>query len=164
MTTSSSLALLHDLEAEEAVLGSILVGAGYFHRPCPHCSGPLSEPPAIEEVAAWLKPEDFHREKNRWIYETCLTLHQAGKPCNPIVVAHELARKKRLDAMGGTAYLGHLIAEVPTSLHIRYYAEIVKEYSERRELIARGQQMVVEGCNQTKPLSRRIDKSFPYET
>jgi len=125
------------LDSEEAVLGSLLI-----------------DPEAIETVARILKPDDFFRDKNRWIFQAMLNLYNRKVPNDQITVAHELARKKLLEPMGGTSYLGYLVSEVPTSVHVKYYAEIVKEYSERRELIARGQQMVEDGCNQTKPLKR----------
>ena len=149
---------INDIDAEEAVLGSIMLGSSVLERSCPKCGEPFSDGPRIEEIR--LKPTDFHREKNGWIYQVCLGLHKAGKPCNPILVAHELARAHRLEATGGIAYLGHLIAEVPASLHIKYYAEIVKDFSERRHLIERGQQLKERGSDLTRPLPPKLKKSF----
>ncbi|MFC2058196.1 replicative DNA helicase [Chloroflexota bacterium] len=114
----------HDLDAEEAVLGSLLI-----------------DPEAIFKVAALLKAEDFYREKNQWTYESCLSLYERREAVNQITVAHELARRQRLEAAGGAAYLSHLISQVPTSVHVEYYAKIVSRLSLMRRLIASSDQI-----------------------
>ena len=63
----------HDLDAEEAVLGSLLI-----------------DPEAIFKIAALLRAEDFYREKNQWTYESCLSLYERREAVNQITVAHEL--------------------------------------------------------------------------
>src|SRR4030067_219213 len=74
----------HDIEAEEAVIASLLV-----------------DPEAIYRVAPTLKPEDFFREKNAWAFEACLALSERNQSINQITVAHELARRGRLGGGGG---------------------------------------------------------------
>ena len=61
----------HNVEAEEAVIGSLLI-----------------DDQAISKVAAFLKPDDFYREKNRWCYEICLGLFQHGDTINQVTLAH----------------------------------------------------------------------------
>ena len=50
------------------------------------------------------RPEDFFREKNGWAYEACLALWDRGEAINQMTVAHELARRGRLEELGGVAY------------------------------------------------------------
>jgi replicative DNA helicase len=109
----------HDLDAEEAVLGSLLI-----------------DPEAIFKIVTVLKPEDFYREKNRWTYEACAALYERREAINQITLAHELARGQKLEATGGAAYLSHLVAQVPTSVHAEYYAAIVHRLSMMRRLIS----------------------------
>jgi replicative DNA helicase len=109
----------HDLDSEEAVLGSLLI-----------------DPEAISKIADVLKPEDFYREKNRWTYESCVDLYERREAINQITVAQDLARRQRLEAVGGAAYMSHLVSQVPTSVHIEYYANIVHRLSMMRRLIA----------------------------
>src|SRR3990170_3758901 len=95
----------HDIEAEEAVIASLLV-----------------DPEAIYRVAPTLKPEDFFREKNAWAFEACLALWGRNQSINQITVAHELARRGRLEEVGGAAYLSRLVTELPTSVGVEHYA------------------------------------------
>ncbi|MCA9830710.1 MAG: replicative DNA helicase [Dehalococcoidia bacterium] len=108
----------HDIEAEEAVVASILV-----------------DPEAIYHVAPILKPSDFFREKNGWVYEACLSLWSRDEAINQITVAHELARQERLEQAGGQSYLADIIRTLPTSLGAEFYAGLVKRDSTYRGLI-----------------------------
>jgi replicative DNA helicase len=108
----------HDVVAEEAVVASILVDAE-----------------AIYHVSPILKPSDFFREKNGWVYDACLELWQRDEAINLITVAHELARKERLEDVGGQTYLADIIRRLPTSLGAEYYAGLVKRDSTYRGLI-----------------------------
>ncbi len=108
----------HDIEAEEAVVASLMV-----------------DPEAIYRVAGFLRPEDFFREQNAWIYEACLQLWQRDEAINQISVAHELARRGRLEQAGGHSYLAELIQRLPTSVGVEEYARIVKRDATYRGMI-----------------------------
>jgi len=114
----------HDLDAEESVLGSLLI-----------------DPEAIYKAAPILKAEDFYRDKNRWTYESCLLLYERNEAINQITVAHDLARRQRLEAVGGPPYISHLVSQVPTSVHIEHYANIVRRLSMMRRLIVASNQI-----------------------
>ena len=109
----------HDIEAEEAVVASLLVDAE-----------------AIYKVAPRLKAEDFFREKNAWIYEACRALWDRSESINQITVAHELARRGRLEDIGGVSYLSRLTTELPTSVGVEHYAGIVQRDATYRKLIS----------------------------
>jgi replicative DNA helicase len=108
----------HDIDAEEAVVAALLVDTD-----------------AIYHVAPILKPEDFFREKNGWVFEACLDLWNRNEAINQITVAHELARKDRLEETGGQVYLGDVIRRLPTSIGVEFYAQIVKRDATYRGLI-----------------------------
>lgn len=126
----------NDLDSEFAVLGSCFID---FE--------------AISKVASYLTPADFYQEKNQWLFSVMLRLHAEGKPTNQILVAYELAKKNRIDAMGGAAYISWCIAQTPTSVHVKYYADIVKDCSERRGKLRAATQLVNEayGEKSAKP-------------
>jgi replicative DNA helicase len=111
----------HNVEAEEAVLGSLLV-----------------DPDSITETAVSLKPEAFYREKNRWVYEACLALWNRSEAINQITVAQELSTQGRLEAAGGAGFLSLLVERLPTSLHIKDYGRIVSCLHVDRKLISAG--------------------------
>ena len=105
-------------EAEQAVLGSALI-----------------DPDAIIKIAAFLKAGDFYQEKNGWIYQAILDLHERREPADFVTVCDELERRRQLDEVGGAAYVMDLINAVPTSIHVEHYAHIVERTSVLRKLI-----------------------------
>lgn len=110
----------HNQDAEEAVNGSILL------------DGSLIKIVQIE-------PGDFYYEPNRLIFQAMLDLKEQGTVINQITLAQRLAEENHLEAIGGAAYLSHLIANCPTSLDCADYAAIVKRLSVCRQLIGAGE-------------------------
>ena len=132
----------HDLDAEEAVLGSLLID----HE-------------AIFKILNLLSHLDFYRDKNQWIYEACCSLHERDQAINQITVAHELGRHDRLEAIGGSAYLSNLIMNVPTSVHVEYYAGIVRRLSIMRKLIAAAGQIANIGYEAPPDPEEALDRA-----
>ncbi len=114
----------HDVEAEKAVVGSLLIDGE-----------------SIFKVATFLRPEDFFTSENQLVFDACFSLYQRNESIDQITVARELAQRGRLDEVGGAAYLSHLVSTVPTSLHIEHYAQIVSRLAVMRRLISAGSQI-----------------------
>ena len=137
----------HDIDAEEAVIGSLLIDGT-----------------AIYKIATFLNQPDFYSERNQWLYGACLALSQRDEAINQITVAQELDRQNKLEACGGAAYLSHLISIVPTSLDIDHYAQIVYRLSIMRYLVNAGSQIAAIGYeadpNVDASLSRAEDILF----
>jgi len=132
----------HDIEAEEAVIGSLLI-----------------DPDAILEVATFLKREDFFEETNQLIYQACFSLYQRNEVINRISVAHELVRQNSLEQIGGAAYLSHLISTVPTSLHVQHYARIVSRAAVMRRLIGAAGQIAAIGYEAGPDIDASLNKA-----
>jgi len=132
----------HNVEAEEAVIGSLLV-----------------DPEAILKTVIFLKPEDFYREKNQWLYEACLSLYERNEAINQITVAQELARQGKLEEVGGVAYLSHLVSVLPTSVHVEHYAKIVHNLSVMRRLISSAGQIAAIGYEAEPDVDAVLDKA-----
>jgi replicative DNA helicase len=132
----------HDIEAEEAVIGSLLI-----------------DPDAVLKVAVSLKSEDFFSETNRVIYQACLTLYHRNDVINQITVAHELMRQDKLEQIGGAAFLSHLISNVPTSLHVEYYAQIVSNAALMRRLITAAGQIEALGYEASPDVEASLNKA-----
>lgn len=118
----------HDIDAEEAVNGSLLIDGEAFNK-----------------IATLLHPSDFYTEVGRYIYGVCVMLHERREAINQITVAQELDRKGKLETCGGAAYLSHLISIVPTTLDIENYAQIVKRLSVSRRAITLAGQIAAVG-------------------
>ena len=98
----------HNLEAEQSVLGSLLIDRD-----------------AIIRVASYVKPHDFYRNAHGLIYQAVLDLYNRREPPDLITLVDELRRNGRLDDAGGETYLTELISAVPTSVHVEYYGRTV---------------------------------------
>ncbi len=133
----------HNIEAEEAVLGSLLLDGE-----------------EIVNVIDLLKPQDFYREKNRWVYEACLSLYERKEEINQITVGQELARCGKLAAIGSSIYLSHLIGSSPTSIQIKSYAQIVHRLSVTRRLIDAGGQIARIGYDAEPDVDHALKKAL----
>lgn len=114
-------ALPQNIEAEQSVLGSLLIDTR-----------------AIERVASFLKPEDFFLPVNAEIYRAMLRLFERDRPTDIITLSDNLQGQGRLDDTGGAAYLASLATIVPTSINVEYYARIVERLGVLRRLIEAG--------------------------
>jgi replicative DNA helicase len=108
----------HNLEAEESVLGAML----------------LSET-SISDVLEKLRADDFYKPAHRQIYEGIVSLFGRGEAVDSVTVAEELRRAGNLEEVGGKPYLFHLVNSVPAASNAFHYARIVEETSLLRRLI-----------------------------
>ena len=132
MTLYAERLLPHNLEAEEAVIGSLLIDGECFSR-----------------VAPVLQPGDFYRERNQLCFAAAMALFQRDQAIDQLTLAGELSRTEKLDEVGGMAYLSHLVSITPTSAHSEEYAEIVSRTSTMRKLIDAAAQISALGYNDT---------------
>jgi replicative DNA helicase len=115
----------HNIEAEQSVLGSLLIDRD-----------------AIIKVASYLKPEDFYINANGVIYKAVLDLYNKREPTDFVTLSDELERREVLDEIGGVSYLSSLLNTVPTAVHIEYYGRIVERHATLRRLIDAGTEIV----------------------
>ena len=133
----------HDLDAEEAVVGSLLIDGSTIYK-----------------IASFLQPQDFYYEQNQWLYGACLSLYQRPDGAiNQITVAQELARQGRLEPCGGAAHLSHLISICPTSLDVEHYAQIVYRLSVMRRLIGAADQIAAIGFDAGPDADASLDRA-----
>ena len=110
--------LPHDIEAEEAVVGSLLIDGDSFLR-----------------ISSLIKPHDFYRERNQVCFAAASALFERNEVIDQVTLARELDRINQLEAVGGMAYLSHLVSVTPTSAHSEHYAHLVARTSTMRTLI-----------------------------
>jgi len=108
----------HNTEAEESVLGSLMI-----------------DPEGIEAVASFLAAGDFYHPRNRDVYAAMLRLFERRQPTDFVMVCDELERADQLEALGGAAYVSRLLTVVPTSIHVEHYGRVVQRTAVMRRLI-----------------------------
>ena len=123
----------HNKEAEEAVLGAVLIDPACFPR-----------------LDAILKPQDFYIIKHWWIWQAFEHLAKAGMPIDFLTVQSELEKTGRLKESGGPAFLTVLMNQTPTSLNAAAYARLVKEQSSRRQILESIRQTAILAGDQKK--------------
>ena len=134
--------LPHDIEAEEAVLGSLLIDGDSLTR-----------------VASMLKPEDFHRERNGPFYAAAVALSARDVAIDQVTLAGEPQRKETLKAAGGMAYLSHLVSITSTSIHAEDYALVISQNSTMRRLIQAASRISELGYSGTDDMDATISKA-----
>src|ERR687884_2226671 len=112
----------HSLQAEEAVLGSI-----------------LKNPASIVRVSDFLRPEDFYQQRNRYVFRAMLSLFTDGIPIDYHSTADRLQQQGAYESSGGLLYLSELNLATPSAAHIEHYGRIVERTSIMRQLIGKAQ-------------------------
>lgn len=126
----------HSVEAEQSVLGGLLLDNGAFDR--------------IGDVFA---EADFYRDDHRRIFRHIVHLIQMGKPADVITVDEAIKGSEDRDRTGGLAYLGALAQSTPSAHNIRRYAEIVRERAVMRRLVEVGTEIADTALN---PLGKDV--------
>lgn len=141
------LTLPHNLEAERAVIGAVLLGNDGYHT-----------------AARYIRHADFFRDAHRRIYHSIeRLLDQPHGVVDFLTLKEDLAKHGDLEEAGGPAYVASLIDGVPRSANIAHYARIVKDKSLLRQIIAHGQALVTDayiGEEGADALLLRADKTF----
>jgi replicative DNA helicase len=132
----------NNLEAEMAVLGSILVDREMMAT--------------VSEIVA---EHDFYAHVHETIFGALLQLYERGEPLDKITVAEELRRRSLLDKVGGIPYLSSLMDMVPTAASAEYYAHIVREKAALRGLIHAGTQITRIGFENEEDVDGALDRS-----
>lgn len=125
----------HDLEAEQAVIGSM-----------------LTDNDAVISSIEVLKPEDFYREDNKIIYTAMVNLYNRAEPIDLITVKSELESMGKFDQVGGIEYIAELPEKVPTTANANKYIKIVEEKSILRNLIKTANEIIELGYDPTEEL------------
>ena len=129
-----------NLEAEEAVLGSILL-----------------EQDSIISVMEFLVPDDFYRVAHQLIFAAMIELNQNSEAIDPITVSEKLRQKNQIDNVGGEAGIIELLDKVPTAANVEFCTQIVLEKSTRRKLIKTSTNIVKNAYQEDETIANVLD-------
>jgi replicative DNA helicase len=132
----------HNLEAEMAVIGSILV-----------------DREMMATVTELLLPADFYAIRHETIFAALVQLYEKGEPLDKITLAEELKQRGALEKVGGLPYLTALMDTVPTAASAEFYSKIVREKAALRGLIHAGTQITQIGYESEEDVDAAIDHS-----
>jgi replicative DNA helicase len=138
--------LPHNLEAEKALLGAVLIN----HQ-------------LLASLQGVVTPEHFFRRAHQAIFSAMLRLADRKEGIDIVIVFDELRRSGELDECGGPAYISSLTDGVPRSSNVHYYAGMVKADAMRRALITAANQALVDAYDRAKEpreIINAIDKNI----
>ena len=133
--------LPQNIEAEEAVLGAILVN-----------------PEVLTKVVDTLKPESFYKPAHKYLYEAMLQLFNSNERIDLVSVSDVLSYNSKLEAVGGRAFINDLSYKTITTSNIEYYARIVQEKAVKRALINAGSEIVSFGYDMN-PIDESLESA-----
>ncbi len=132
----------HNRQAEEAVLGAVLINAeSYF------------------DVAQFLQSDDFYIVRNRWIWDAFTRLHERRQPIDYLTVISELEQQSQLAEVGGPAYIMALINQTPTSLHAEAYGRLIEQTAVRRRMLSAANELAKLAYDQGKTVDTVLDEA-----
>ena len=132
----------HNLDAEKSVLGAILLDN-------------LSLGAVIEIIEAG----DFYSDAHRKIFTIIVAMSDRNEPVDLITLGNFLRDQKRLEQIGGTAYLSELVDNVASAANVAYYAKIIKEKAVTRSLIGAASKMLDAGYSTEKNTAEAINEA-----
>src|SRR5260221_11598330 len=139
---TSGLVQPHNLEAEESVLGGMLLSAK-----------------AAETAGELLAPSDFYRPSHGTIFSASRELLQKGEPVDAITLVDLLEQRDELERAGGRERIHELVALVPAASNVGYHAEIVKEMATLRGIISAGEDISRLGWERPGEIADIVDRA-----
>ena len=130
----------HDIDAEQAVLGSM-----------------LTDRDAVNAAIETLKEDAFYRDDNRIIFQAIVNLYSKSEPIDIITLKDELESMNKFEQVGGYEYLANLPDKVPTTANVQKYIKIVEEKSILRNLIKTANDIIELGYNPTEDVEDIMD-------
>ena len=138
--TGDALVPPHDLDAERAVIGAMLVSET-----------------AVSVVGEVLAVEDFYSETHRVLYGAMMRLYSRGEPIDQLTLTNELRSMGEFDRIGGRQYVFRIVESVPTAANAARYAEIVRGKALLRAVIDAGSRIQQEAFTEPEDVTQALD-------
>ncbi|HCQ89479.1 MAG TPA: replicative DNA helicase, partial [Clostridium sp.] len=130
----------HNLEAEQSVLGSMLIDKA-----------------AIAAAAETLEGEDFYRDSHKIIFKSIKELYQKDIPVDMITLIEHLRSTEKLDEAGGISYITEISGSVPSTANLTSYIQIVEDKSILRRLIRSATEIIETSYNKQDDVDAVVD-------
>src|ERR687898_367715 len=131
----------HDLDAERAVIGAMLVSET-----------------AVAAVAERLAAEDFYSEVHRIIYGAMMRLYSRGEPIDQLTLTNELRSVNEFERIGGRPYVFQIVESVPTAANAGRYADIVRGKALLRAIIDVGSRITEDAFREPEDVTEALDR------
>lgn len=130
----------HNLEAEQTVLGSIMIDGT-----------------ALEKAINLLSGDDFYYEANKEIFESAKSVHWQNIPVDILTVSEEIKKKGKMEYIGGLQYLATLTENIITTKNVTTYIDIIKQKAILRRLISVSNEIIDRGYKESDDVENLIE-------
>ncbi len=130
----------HSLDAEEAVLGAILL-----------------DPNALPKTMEILSEEHFYQAANQKIYRVIMQLFNKNITADLVTVTDSLKQNKMLDEIGGPEYLSNIVSNVLTTANVEHHARVVLDKAIKRNVIHVGMEMLKNSFEDSQTAAELVD-------
>ncbi len=141
-TLSEALTLPSNRDAEEALIGAVLINKDVYL-----------------DISQFLSPEDFFIVRNRWIWEAFQHLSETRNPIDLVTVTETLSNRGQLDEVGGQGYLISLINSAPNAFHAESYGRIIEQNAIRRRMLTAANEVARLAYNQDQAIDTVVDEA-----
>lgn len=121
---------LYDVDAERSVLGAIII-----------------KPDIAYEVMDKLRADDFYRQQHRLVFLALVAMVQKKVPVDIVSITEQLKEAGHLDKVGGIPFITQLANVTPTAANVMHHADIVLQYSKRRQMMAVAEELRAAAMN-----------------
>ncbi len=139
---SEALTLPSNREAEEALIGAVLIDAEVYL-----------------DVAQFLNAEDFFIVRNQWVWEAFHHLSETRQPIDLVTLTETLANRGQLDEVGGQAYLISLVNRAPNAFHANSYGRIIEQNAIRRRMLEAANEIARLAYHQDQTIDTVVDEA-----
>jgi len=140
ISLSQNINMPFSMEAEQAVLGSILI-----------------DPGCMSAAQVILRPEHFYLPQHQSIFGVMVEIESQGGKIDPLIVLDRLKRDEVYDDAGGRNYLFQMAQAVPSTANIESYAQIVREKFYARRLISVSQEIIQAASSEAESADVLLD-------
>ncbi len=142
MTTTSNRIPPQNLDAERALLGSLLL-----------------KPDAIHDISANIKKDSFYTQRHKLIFNTMLDLASRGEPIDLLSITTRLSDQNFLEQAGGRSYVAELATATPSPNNITHYADLVLRKYIMRSLIDVAYRITEHSYDDTRDTAELLDEA-----
>lgn len=142
MNSNNFKTLPHSIEAEQAVLASILIDSR-----------------SLDRITHIINADDFYIPYNRLIMQKMLELQEEGRAIDLVTLAERLISENLIEKAGGMEYISALVNILPNAANVVHYANIVREKSLQRKLIERSVEISEMAYGYTGDLNELLDEA-----
>lgn len=141
-TLSEALTLPSNRDAEEALIGAVLINKDVYL-----------------DISQFLSPDDFFIVRNQWIWEAFQHLSETRNPIDLVTVTETLSNRGQLDEVGGQSYLISLVNRAPNAYHAESYGRIIEQNAIRRRMLTAANEVARLAYNQNQAIDTVVDEA-----